>query len=94
MTFLVLLSGRRRSVTVYTVKKGYRFSRTRTGCHQPNSLWPVRIDLFLPRDSVVSDIPAGDGKIINLFLQCNTFVLVARTFSDQAETVSTAILSV
>jgi len=26
--------------------------------------------LFLLRESVVSDIPAGDGKLANLFLQC------------------------
>jgi hypothetical protein len=26
--------------------------------------------LFPARESLVSDIPAGDGKIINLFLQC------------------------
>ncbi len=26
--------------------------------------------LFPARESLVSDIPAGDGKIVNLFLQC------------------------
>jgi hypothetical protein len=26
--------------------------------------------VFLPRESLVSDIPAGDGKMANLFLQC------------------------
>jgi hypothetical protein len=26
--------------------------------------------LFLPRGSLVSDIPAGDGKLVNLFLRC------------------------
>ncbi len=26
---------------------------------------------FPPRESLVSDIPAGDGKIANSFLQCN-----------------------
>ncbi len=30
----------------------------------------VRAELFLPRGSLVSDIPAGDGKLVNLFLQC------------------------
>jgi hypothetical protein len=30
-------------------------------------------ELFLPRGSLVSDIPAGDGKLVNLFLRC-TFV--------------------
>ena len=27
--------------------------------------------LFLPGGSLVSDIPAGDGKLVNLFLRCN-----------------------
>ncbi len=26
---------------------------------------------FLPRGSLVSDIPAGDGKLVNLFLRCS-----------------------
>jgi hypothetical protein len=28
-------------------------------------------ELFLPRGSLVSDIPAGDGKLVNLFLRCS-----------------------
>ena len=28
-------------------------------------------DFFLARQSLVSDIPAGDGIIANLFLQCS-----------------------
>jgi hypothetical protein len=28
----------------------------------------VIIELFLPRRSLVIDIPAGDGKLVNLFL--------------------------
>ncbi len=53
----------------YTVKKGFRFSRTPAGMSLTKlSPWPGIIDLFPPRDSLVSeDIPAGDGKIINLF---------------------------
>ncbi len=31
----------------------------------------VIIELFLPRGSLFSDIPAGDGKLVNLYLQCN-----------------------
>jgi hypothetical protein len=27
-------------------------------------------ELFLPRGSLVSDIPAGDGKLVNLFFRC------------------------
>ena len=30
----------------------------------------VITELFLPRGSLVSDIPAGDGKLVNLFLPC------------------------
>ncbi len=30
----------------------------------------VLTELFLPRGSLVSDIPAGDGKLVNLFLRC------------------------
>jgi hypothetical protein len=32
------------------------------------------INLFPARESLVGDIPAGDGKIANLFLQCKDFV--------------------
>jgi hypothetical protein len=30
----------------------------------------VITELFLPMGSLVSDIPAGDGKLVNLFLRC------------------------
>jgi hypothetical protein len=30
----------------------------------------VIMELFLPRGSLVCDIPAGDGKLANLFLRC------------------------
>jgi hypothetical protein len=30
----------------------------------------VITELFLPRGSLVSDIPAGDRKLLNLFLRC------------------------
>jgi hypothetical protein len=33
----------------------------------PNSSWPGIIKIFPPRESFVSDIPAGDGKTVNLF---------------------------
>ncbi len=49
----------------YTVKK--RFSRPQPGCHFPNSPLPGIIKLSSARESLVSDIPAGDGKIDNLF---------------------------
>ncbi len=38
------------------------------------SLWPgwelFNYSVFPPRESLVSDIPAGDGNVANLFLQC------------------------
>ncbi len=33
----------------------------------------VMTELFLPRGSLVSDIPAGDGKLVNLFLLCSWY---------------------
>ncbi len=45
----------------YTVKKLKRFSRPQPGCHWLNSPWA---GIFPPRESLVSDIPAGDGKIV------------------------------
>jgi hypothetical protein len=54
-------------------KKGYRFSRPQPGCHLPNSPWPEIIKIFLARESLVSDIPDGDGKIFNIFYQCTSF---------------------
>jgi hypothetical protein len=30
----------------------------------------VITELFLPRGSLVSEFPAGDGKLVNLFLRC------------------------
>ncbi len=32
--------------------------------------YDVITELLLPRGSLVSDIPAGDGKLVNLFLRC------------------------
>jgi hypothetical protein len=43
--------------------------RPQPGCHLPNSLWPEIIKkLFPARESLVSDVPARDGKIENFFL--------------------------
>jgi hypothetical protein len=54
----------------YTVKKDYRIFHPQPGCHLPNSPWRGIIKIFLARESLVSDIPSGDGKMANLFLQC------------------------
>ncbi len=37
----------------------------------------VIIELLLPRGSLVSDIQAGDGKLVNLFLRCSQADLVS-----------------
>jgi hypothetical protein len=57
------------SVRHTTVKKGLPFSRPQPGCHGPNSPWTGIIKFFPFRESLVSDVPSGDGKILNLFLQ-------------------------
>jgi hypothetical protein len=54
----------------YTLKKGLRHSLPQPGCHLPNSPSAGIIKLFSPLPSLVSDIPAGDGNVANLFLRC------------------------
>jgi hypothetical protein len=39
-----------------------------------NSPWARIITLFPPKESLISDIPAGDGKMANPFLQCRNFL--------------------
>ncbi len=51
-----------RKVPIYTVKTGYRFSPPHPGCHRPHSPWTGIIKLSPPRESLISDIPAGEGK--------------------------------
>ncbi len=51
-------------------KKVYRFSSPQPGSHWPNSPCQWIIFLFPARESKARGIPAGDGKIDNLFLQC------------------------
>jgi hypothetical protein len=48
-------------------KKRLAVFPSQPGYHLPNSLWPGIIKLFPARESLVSDIPAGDEKIANLF---------------------------
>jgi hypothetical protein len=50
--------------------KIHQYFRPQPGCHIPNSPHIYCILLFLARESLVSDFPAGDGKIANHFLQC------------------------
>jgi hypothetical protein len=51
------------AVIGYTVKKVREFP-------VPSENNDVITELFLPRGSFVSDIPPGDGKLVNLFLRC------------------------
>jgi hypothetical protein len=63
---------------VYTVKKGSQGSLPSRDVTTKLSLGgnnDVITELFLPRGSLVSDIPAGDGKLVNLFLRC-TYILI------------------
>jgi hypothetical protein len=48
-------------------KKRLSFFPSPAGMHLPNFPWPGIINLFPSRESLVCDIPAGDGKIIALF---------------------------
>jgi hypothetical protein len=64
----------KRSDTVHGKKKVREFpvpSRDVTTKLSLSGNYDVITDLFLPRGSLVSDIPAGDGKLVNLFLQCS-----------------------
>jgi hypothetical protein len=57
----------------YTVKKVREFLVPRRDVTTKLSLGgnnDVITELFLPRGSLVSDIPSGDGKLVNLFLRC------------------------
>jgi hypothetical protein len=65
----------------YTVKKGSRVSRPQPGCHHQLSMGgnnDVITELFLPRGSLVSvsGIPAGDGKLVNIFIRCITTTML------------------
>ncbi len=51
-------------------KKGQQFSLPLQGCHLPNTPRPVIIKLLPAGESLVCDIPAGNGKIVNFFTVC------------------------
>ncbi len=55
---------------IHRKKKGSRVSRPQRDVTTKLSLGgnnDVITELFLPRGSLVSDIPAGDGKLVNFF---------------------------
>ncbi len=41
--------------------------------------YDVIYKLFPSRESLVSDIPAGDGKMANLFLQCTVKIIATKS---------------
>jgi hypothetical protein len=49
-------------------------------------------ELFLPRRSLVSDIPAGDGKLVNLFLRCA--LAAGHAFAGVSSVVGTTVTGV
>jgi hypothetical protein len=60
-------------VTLHRKKKDREFPIPRRDVTTKLSLGgnnDVITELFLPRGSLVSDIPAGDEKLVNLFLRC------------------------
>jgi len=61
---------------LYTVKKKFASFPSPAGMSLPNlSLGgnDIITELFLPRGSLVSDIPAVDGKLMNLILRCTSW---------------------
>ncbi len=54
------------------IKKGgfSFFTRNIFRCEPGKGGGDCKIEYFPPRESLVSDIPAGDGNVANLFLQC------------------------
>jgi hypothetical protein len=47
----------------------------------PNSPWRGKIKLFPARESLLSDIPAGERKIVNLFYSLVTYLGLATSDS-------------
>ncbi len=52
--------------------------------------WPGIMKVFSARESLVSDIPAGDGKIVNLFLHCR---ILFQHFEETLEIVHSGLVS-
>jgi hypothetical protein len=63
-------------------KKGCDFSIPKR--NETNSPWPGIIKLFTAMESLVSDIPAGDGKIATLFYSVQCKNIFAYTYEVQA----------
>jgi hypothetical protein len=80
LLYCMFVHGWQQAVSIVHCKKVRGFpvpSRDVTGhCHSP---WPGIMKLFTARESLVSDIPAVDGKTANLFLQCSIVQVVLVT---------------
>jgi hypothetical protein len=63
---------------MYTEKK-LSFFRPQPEYHLQNYPWPGIVKLFPAMESLVSDIPAGDGEKENLFYSVNAVVLTKFT---------------
>ncbi len=71
---------------LHTVKKGCEFhvpSRDVTTKLSLGGNNDVITELILPRGSLVSDIPAGDGKLVNLFLRCILVVIITVNYAEK-----------
>ncbi len=75
--------GPSRDVTYQTLpgRKLLNYSRPERGCHLPNSTWPGIVKLFPARESLVSDILAGERKTANLFY--SVFYTVSRILASK-----------
>jgi hypothetical protein len=69
---------RERKYRRYTVKKVSCFPVQSRDPHVTNQTLPdgEYLSNFLARESLVDDIPAGDGKTAKLFLQCSWLYIV------------------
>ncbi len=68
--------------SLFTVKKRLAIIPSPAGMSLTNSpcTRPRIIKLISPRESLVSDIPTGDGKIVNLFYSVVSFPIFAILF--------------
>jgi hypothetical protein len=62
---------RKKSYSLYTSPAGMSLTKLSLGGN-----YDVIYKLLTPRESLVSDIPAGDGNIVKLFLRCMLAVLI------------------
>jgi hypothetical protein len=82
-------------LVLYTVKKVIEFpvpSRVVTTKLSLGGNNDVPYKLFLPRESLVSDIPAGDGKLDNLFYGVMSFII--ERISNNYETPKTSVVPI